>query len=102
MKLSKEKVEKNIADIENKIKSKRSSLKVAEDNLNKYLKEVNHQKIDCLKLKKNNSHFNLKESIYVHQMIKPKKTIFTHMTALLDEKETLKNVHQIFFLDMMV
>ena len=41
LKLNKEDVEKDILDIEALIKEKRSSLKVAEDNLNRYLKQVN-------------------------------------------------------------
>ena len=41
LKLNKEKVEKEISVIENDIKDKRTSLKLAEDNLNRFLKSVN-------------------------------------------------------------
>ena len=39
----------------------------------KKLKNLKYLIIDCLKFKKHPSHFNLSESLYVHQKLKPKK-----------------------------
>ena len=39
----------------------------------KELQNLKYLIIDCLKIKKHQSHFNLKESLYVHQCLKPQK-----------------------------
>ena len=51
---------------------------------NNKLKNLKYLIIDCLKIKNNFAHFNLKESIYVHNQLKPKKTILTNLHADLD------------------
>ena len=40
--------------------------------------------IDCLKISKHPSHFNLKECLYIHKCLKPKKTILTNLSNDLD------------------
>ena len=50
----------------------------------KKLKNLKYLIIDCLKYKKHPSHFNLKETIYVHEKLKPKKTILTNLHYDLD------------------
>ena len=56
----------------------------------KMLKNLKYLIIDCLKLKKNFSHFSLNESIFIHNSIKPKKTILTNLHPDLDYKFLLK------------
>ena len=58
----------------------------------KELKNLNYLIIDCLKLTKHPSHFNLKESLYVHQHLKPKKTILTNLHYTLDYNYLLKKL----------
>ena len=58
----------------------------------KELKNLKYLIIDCLKLKKNFSHFNLSESLYVHQKLKPKKTILTNLHYDLDYNYLLKKL----------
>ena len=48
--------------------------------------------IDCLKLTKHPSHFNLDQCIFVHNKLKPKKTILTNLHHDLDYKYLLKNL----------
>ena len=48
------------------------------------LKNLNLLIIDCLKMEKHQSHFCLKESLYVHDRLKPKKTILTNLHLNLD------------------
>ena len=50
----------------------------------KNLKNLNFLIIDCLRIKKHPSHFNLKESLYIHNCLKPKKTILTNLHHDLD------------------
>tara|TARA_Y100000590_G_C15621952_1_gene977949 strand:- start:332 stop:1102 length:771 start_codon:yes stop_codon:yes gene_type:complete len=50
----------------------------------KELKNLNYLVLDCLKLKKHPSHFNLKESLFIHNRLKPKKTILTNLHHDLD------------------
>ena len=38
----------------------------------------------CLKIDKNYAHFNLKESLYIHNHLKPQKTILTNLHSDLD------------------
>ena len=40
--------------------------------------------LDCLKIDKNYAHFNLKESLYIHNHLKPQKTILTNLHSDLD------------------
>ena len=58
----------------------------------KELKNLKYLIIDCLKLKKHFSHFNLNESLYVHQKLKPKKTILTNLHYDLDYNYLLKKL----------
>ena len=48
--------------------------------------------IDCLKIKKNYAHFNLKESLHVHKCLNPKKTILTNLHYDLDYDYLLKKL----------
>ena len=57
---------------------------------NKRLRNLNYLIIDCLKLKKHPTHFNLYESLYVHKNLKPKKTILTNLHYDLDYNRLLK------------
>ena len=56
------------------------------------LKNLKYLIIDCLKLKKHTSHFNLEESLFVHQNLKPKKTILTNLHHDLDYNYLLKKL----------
>ena len=56
------------------------------------LKNLNYLIIDCLKLTQHPSHFNLEESLYVHQYLKPKKTILTNLHHDLDYNYLLKKL----------
>ena len=58
----------------------------------KKLKNLKYLIIDCLKLKKHPSHFNLDESLYIHRHLKPKKTILTNLHHDLDYNFLLKNL----------
>ena len=53
-------------------------------------KNLKYLIIDCLKFKKNPSHFTLKESLLVHQKLKPKKTILTNLNHDLDYNYLIK------------
>ena len=55
-------------------------------------KKLNYLIIDCLKFNKHSSHFNLEESLYVHQHLKPKKTILTNLHHDLDYNYLLKKL----------
>ena len=57
---------------------------------NKQLRNLNYLIIDCLRLKKHPTHFNLEESLYVHKSLKPKKTILTNLHSDLDYNRLLK------------
>ena len=48
------------------------------------LKNLNHLILDCLKYKKHPTHFNLEDAIFVHNNLKPKKTILTNLHHDLD------------------
>ena len=50
----------------------------------KELQNLKYLVIDCLRFKKNPSHFNLEESLFVHHCLKPKKTILTNLHHDLD------------------
>ena len=50
----------------------------------KELQNLKYLIIDCLKFKKHPSHFNLKDSLFVHHSLKPRKTILTNLHHDLD------------------
>ena len=56
------------------------------------LKNLKYLIIDCLRFKKHTSHFNLEESLFVHQNLKPKKTILTNLNHDLDYNYLLKKL----------
>ena len=56
------------------------------------LRNLKYLIIDCLKIKKHPSHFNLDESLYIHQKLKPNKTILTNLHYDLDYNFLLKNL----------
>ena len=56
------------------------------------LKNLKYLIVDCLKFKKHTSHFNLEESLFVHQSLKPKKTILTNLHHDLDYNYLLKKL----------
>ena len=62
----------------------------------KYLKNLNHLIIDCLKIEKHPSHFNLDEALNLIKITKPKKAILTNLHTDLDyfelKKELPKNI----------
>ena len=53
-------------------------------------KNLKYLIIDCLQFKNHRSHFNLKESLLVHEILKPKKTILTNLNHELDYYHLLK------------
>ena len=55
----------------------------------KNLRNLKYLIIDCLKFKKHPSHFNLNESLFIHQYLKPKKTILTNLHHDLDYSSLL-------------
>jgi len=58
----------------------------------KELRNLKYLIIDCLKLQKHPSHFNLNEVLYVHQNLKPKRTILTNLHHDLDYNYLLKRL----------
>ena len=58
----------------------------------KELRNLKYLIIDCLKLTKHPSRFNLEDSLYVHQHLKPKKTILTNLHHDLDYNSLLKRL----------
>ena len=58
----------------------------------KEFKNLKYLVIDCLKFQKHFSHFNLDEVLYIHQILKPKKTILTNLHSDLDYNFLLKNL----------
>ncbi len=57
----------------------------------KYLKNLNFFIIDCLRINKHPSHFNLDEAVKITKMFNPKKTILTNLHVDFDYK-TLKQI----------
>ena len=55
-------------------------------------KNLNYLIIDCLKYKKHPSHFNLEDSLYVHNYLKPKKTILTNLHQDIDYSKLLNKL----------
>ena len=58
----------------------------------KMFQNLKHLIIDCLRIKKSPVHFNLKEALYVHNCLKPKKTILTNLNSDLDYNFLLKRL----------
>ena len=56
------------------------------------LQNLKYLIIDCLKLEKHPSHFSLDESLFIHQCLKPKKTILTNLHYDLDYNFLLKKL----------
>jgi len=56
----------------------------------KYFKNLNYFIIDCLRLKKHSSHFNLEQVLNLVKILKPKKTILTNLHSDLDYNYLLK------------
>jgi len=50
----------------------------------KIFQNLKHLIIDCLRIKKSHVHFNLDEALYVHNRLKPKKTILTNLNSDLN------------------
>ena len=62
----------------------------------KYLKNLNYLILDCLKINKHPSHFNLEEALNLIKIAKPKKAILTNLHPDLDyfklKKKLPKNI----------
>jgi len=56
------------------------------------LKNLKYLILDCLKIKKHPTHFNLEESLYIHNHLKPGKTILTNLHYDLDYNSLLKKL----------
>ena len=56
------------------------------------LNNLNYLIIDCLKIKKHPSHFNLKDALSLIEKIKPKKSILTNLHTDLDYFKLKKNL----------
>ena len=50
----------------------------------KIFHNLKHLIIDCLRIKKSPVHFNLDEALYVHNRLKPRKTILTNLNSDLN------------------
>ena len=58
----------------------------------KNLKNLNYLILDCFRIKKHVTHFNLEDAIFVHNKLKPKKTILTNLHHDLDYDFLLKKL----------
>jgi len=58
----------------------------------KYYKNLNYLVIDCLRINKHPSHFNLDDILNLNKLIKPKKTILTNLHSDLDYNYLIKNL----------
>ena len=56
----------------------------------KFLKDLNYLIIDCLRIQKHSSHFNLESALDLIKKIKPKKSILTNLHVDLDYKKLKK------------
>ena len=56
------------------------------------LKNLNYLILDCLRIKKHSSHFNLKDALYIHKKLKPRKTILTNLHSDMDYYYLLQNL----------
>ena len=57
----------------------------------KHLKGLRYLIIDCLRIKKHPSHFNLDEAVKISNFLNPKKTILTNLHVDFDYKTLKKN-----------
>jgi phosphoribosyl 1,2-cyclic phosphate phosphodiesterase len=57
-----------------------------------YFKNLKYLVIDCLRLKKHPSHFNLDQVLDLVKILNPKKTILTNLHSDLDYNYLLKNL----------
>ena len=82
---------KNTAYIFNKTAyiSDCNDLEIVKD---KSLNRLNFLIIDCLKFERHPTHFNLEDSIFVHEKLKPKRTILTNLHHDLDYNYLRKNL----------
>ncbi len=55
-------------------------------------KNLNYLIIDCLKINKHPSHFNLEEALFVHNKLNPKKTVLTNLHNDLDYDFLIKKL----------
>ena len=60
----------------------------------KFFMKLKYFVIDCLRINKHSSHYNLNEVIELTKIINPKKTILTNLHADLDYNYLLKNLPQ--------
>ena len=58
----------------------------------KQLQNLNYLIVDCFRIKKHVTHFNLNDALFVHKMLKPKKTILTNLHQDLDYNSLLKKL----------
>ena len=58
----------------------------------KYLKNLNYLILDCLKIDKHPTHFNLDEALSLINLVKPKKAILTNLHTDLDYFELKKKL----------
>ena len=58
----------------------------------KEFKNLRYLIIDCLQYEKHPSHFNLEETLFVHQKLKPKNTILTNLHYHLDYNYLLRKL----------
>ena len=56
------------------------------------LKNLKYLIIDCLKYKKHPTHFNLEQVLFIHNVLKPKKTILTNLHHDLDYNFLLRKL----------
>tara|TARA_B100001989_G_C24502645_1_gene445815 strand:- start:452 stop:1219 length:768 start_codon:yes stop_codon:yes gene_type:complete len=56
----------------------------------KFLKDLNYLIIDCLRIQKHSSHFNLESALDLIKKVKPKKSILTNLHVDLDYKKLKK------------
>ena len=58
----------------------------------KFFKNLKYFIVDCLRINKHPSHFNLNDVIEITKIVEPKKTILTNLHADLDYNYLLKNL----------
>ena len=58
----------------------------------KELKNLKYIILDCLKLIRHPSHFNLNEALFLHKKLKPNKTILTNLHYDLDYSFLLRKL----------
>ena len=80
----------SICYIINKKLAYASDINGIQNKYHKYFKNLNFLVIDCLRIKKHPSHYNLFEVLELIKFFKPKKAILTNMHSDLDYKYLLK------------